>query len=177
MLNHMGHTIPYWRAFGRDFDIHISIRQVCLSAQPDQCSDLRVYDNRQSVWVCEWSDWRHHTQWRNLGWTRTEPHSGPVWEVPVWSRRPFRRYTGQCHRFRDWQFDGNSRFTVRRRYFPPAAVSVDASGRFAYVVNRDSNTVSAYSINPSTGALTPLATPDFATGAAPVSVTTTSKIQ
>lgn len=36
----------------------------------------------------------------------------------------------------------------------PTAVAIDPSGRFAYVTNYDSNDVSAYSINTSSGALT-----------------------
>jgi len=49
--------------------------------------------------------------------------------------------------------------------------------RFAYVLNKSSNTVSAYSVDPSTGALLPLFATVLPTGATPVAVTTTSKAQ
>ena len=46
-----------------------------------------------------------------------------------------------------------------------------ADTQFVYVANRDSNTVSAYRIDATTGALTPVAGSPFAAGGAPVSVT------
>src|SRR6202040_4226428 len=49
----------------------------------------------------------------------------------------------------------------------PFAVTVDPSGKFAYVGNASANTVSAYKIN-SDGTLTKIG--DFATGVGPVSV-------
>jgi 6-phosphogluconolactonase (cycloisomerase 2 family) len=56
----------------------------------------------------------------------------------------------------------------------PSSVTVDPSGKFAYVVNRGSNDVSAFtidlSINPTAGALTPVLGSPFATGAIPRSV-------
>src|ERR1700737_4896149 len=45
------------------------------------------------------------------------------------------------------------------------------TGGFAYVANLYSNNVSAYTIDGTTGALTPVAGSPFATGSAPVSVT------
>ncbi|WP_225616734.1 beta-propeller fold lactonase family protein [Variovorax sp. 38R] len=53
----------------------------------------------------------------------------------------------------------------------PRAVAVDPTGRFAYVANLVSRTVSTYAIDPVTGALSPLAVPTVATENAPHSVT------
>ena len=50
----------------------------------------------------------------------------------------------------------------------PQYVTVDPSGQYAFVVNQGNNTVSAYSITPTTGVLTVLAgTPTIATGSTP----------
>jgi 6-phosphogluconolactonase (cycloisomerase 2 family) len=54
---------------------------------------------------------------------------------------------------------------------------VDMSGSFVYVTNQGDNTVSAFSINPASGALTPVAGSPFNTGTAPVSVVTTGIVQ
>jgi DNA-binding beta-propeller fold protein YncE len=51
----------------------------------------------------------------------------------------------------------------------PASVAVDAGGKFAYVVNSVSQTVSAYSVA-STGQLTPVLAP-VATGSQPLYIT------
>jgi 6-phosphogluconolactonase (cycloisomerase 2 family) len=51
-------------------------------------------------------------------------------------------------------------------------VTVDPSGRFAYVANSSSNDVSAYTINASTGALTSIGSNALA-GTSPSSVATT----
>ncbi|MCU7797827.1 MAG: lactonase family protein [Candidatus Thiodiazotropha sp. (ex Myrtea spinifera)] len=53
--------------------------------------------------------------------------------------------------------------------FGPISISIDPSGRFAYVAN-SSDTLSAYSIDSSTGALTLLTGSPFATGDIPSSV-------
>jgi 6-phosphogluconolactonase len=53
----------------------------------------------------------------------------------------------------------------------PFSVTVDPSGRFAYVANNEDDTVSAYTINSSTGALRAVAGSPFATGFLPNSVT------
>ncbi len=53
----------------------------------------------------------------------------------------------------------------------PRSVTVDPSGRFAYLTNEDDDTVSAYTINSSTGALSAVAGSPFAAGAYPYSVT------
>ena len=50
---------------------------------------------------------------------------------------------------------------------------MDSTGKFAYVVNNVDNNVSAYTIDPTTGALTAIAGSPFATGAGPVSVAIT----
>ena len=50
-------------------------------------------------------------------------------------------------------------------------MTVDPSGRFAYVTNLDGNTISAYAINSSTGALTRLASSPLAGGGSPFYVT------
>jgi 6-phosphogluconolactonase (cycloisomerase 2 family) len=59
----------------------------------------------------------------------------------------------------------------------PTASAIDASGRFAYVVNQNSNSISAFSVDQSTGALIPLPTSQVSTGANPVSITMTRKVQ
>jgi 6-phosphogluconolactonase len=53
----------------------------------------------------------------------------------------------------------------------PEAMTVDPSGRFAYVANAVDDTVSAYTINSSTGALRAVSGSPFAAGNFPVSVT------
>ncbi len=53
----------------------------------------------------------------------------------------------------------------------PYSVTVDPSGRFAYVANSGDDTVSAYTINRSTGALRVVAGSPFAAGIGPYSVT------
>jgi DNA-binding beta-propeller fold protein YncE len=52
----------------------------------------------------------------------------------------------------------------------PFSVAVDPSGRFAYVANQGDGTVSAYTIDSTTGALTQLGNSPFLAGRAPVSV-------
>jgi DNA-binding beta-propeller fold protein YncE len=55
----------------------------------------------------------------------------------------------------------------------PGSVAVDATGKFAYVTNGLgllSNTVSGYTINPTTGALTPISGSPFTAGSSPWSV-------
>jgi 6-phosphogluconolactonase len=51
------------------------------------------------------------------------------------------------------------------------SVTVDPSGRFAYVANHNDGTLSAYTINNSTGALSTIAGSPFAAGQGPQSVT------
>lgn len=53
----------------------------------------------------------------------------------------------------------------------PSSVTVDPSGKFVYVANSAKNNLSAFSIDPISGALTPVSGSPFATGSAPVSVT------
>ena len=50
-------------------------------------------------------------------------------------------------------------------------IKVDPSGKFAFVVNTLGNTVSAYTIHPSTGALTAVPGSPFEAGTTPRSVT------
>ena len=57
----------------------------------------------------------------------------------------------------------------------PQSVTVDPSGKFAYVANNGSNDVSAYAINASSGALASIGT--VAAGTSPFPVTTTGTIQ
>ena len=57
----------------------------------------------------------------------------------------------------------------------PIAVVVDPSGKFAYVANNNSNSVSAYSINSATGALSPIGGSAFTTGHIPLGVTIAGK--
>jgi len=56
----------------------------------------------------------------------------------------------------------------------PFSVTVDPTGRFAYVANVDSNNVSAFTIDGLTGVLTPVDGSPFPAGSIPVSVTTTA---
>ena len=58
----------------------------------------------------------------------------------------------------------------------PVSVTVDPSGKFAYVANYGSDNVSVYTINASTGALTAVGTP-VAAGTFPLSVTTTGVLE
>jgi 6-phosphogluconolactonase (cycloisomerase 2 family) len=53
----------------------------------------------------------------------------------------------------------------------PISMSIDRSGQYAYVANYGDSTISAYSINPSSGALTAVGIP-FTSGTSPISVTT-----
>jgi 6-phosphogluconolactonase len=54
------------------------------------------------------------------------------------------------------------------------SVTVDPSGKFAYVGNYNSNSISAFTINANTGALTAISGSPFAAGASPQSVTVDS---
>jgi 6-phosphogluconolactonase len=49
----------------------------------------------------------------------------------------------------------------------PAGVTVDPSGRFAYIANSGSASITKYSINTSTGVLSGASTTSLASGAAP----------
>ncbi|MGA6829395.1 lactonase family protein, partial [Nitrospira sp. NS4] len=51
----------------------------------------------------------------------------------------------------------------------PSSVTVDPTGRWAYVANQSSNDVSAYTINSATGALTAVNGSPFATESRPAS--------
>jgi 6-phosphogluconolactonase (cycloisomerase 2 family) len=51
-------------------------------------------------------------------------------------------------------------------------VTVDSTGEFVYVVNFNSNNVSAYTIDASTGALTPVVGSPFAAGQEPSGIST-----
>jgi hypothetical protein len=53
-------------------------------------------------------------------------------------------------------------------------VAVSPDGQFAYVANQPADSVSAYAINTTTGALTPVPDSPFAAGRFPTSVTTTA---
>ncbi|HEV2398100.1 MAG TPA: beta-propeller fold lactonase family protein [Candidatus Sulfotelmatobacter sp.] len=57
----------------------------------------------------------------------------------------------------------------------PVQGDSDWSGRFIYVVNRDSDTVSGFMINQATGTLTHMSSPTFATGNKPVAILTTGQ--
>lgn len=52
----------------------------------------------------------------------------------------------------------------------PTSITVDPTGRFAYVPNSNSNNISAFVINPTTGALSTIAGSPFAAGTEPISV-------
>jgi 6-phosphogluconolactonase len=53
----------------------------------------------------------------------------------------------------------------------PLSVTVDPSGKFAYIANSGDNNVSAYTINATTGALTAVTDSPFEAGTGPRSVT------
>src|SRR5262249_34504560 len=55
----------------------------------------------------------------------------------------------------------------------PQSVTIDPSGKFAYVANNASNNISAYTIDPSSGALTALPSSPFAAGTGPSFVVST----
>jgi 6-phosphogluconolactonase len=52
----------------------------------------------------------------------------------------------------------------------PISITVDPSGKFVYVANEFSNDISGYSVNPTSGALMPIAGTPFAAGIGPSSV-------
>jgi YVTN family beta-propeller protein len=58
----------------------------------------------------------------------------------------------------------------------PYSITVDPSGEYAYVADRDSNTVSQFTINAS-GALTPMTSATVATGSGPLSITSVGSYQ
>ena len=58
----------------------------------------------------------------------------------------------------------------------PISVTVDPSGRYAYVANFDSDNVTTFRIDTTTGALTEVDT-EVATGDAPVSITTLGQFE
>lgn len=51
------------------------------------------------------------------------------------------------------------------------SITIDPSGRFAYVTNSGDNTISAYAINTTTGALTSIVGSPFAAGSTPIHIT------
>ena len=53
----------------------------------------------------------------------------------------------------------------------PFSIAADVAGKFAYVANRNGNTIAAYAINLGAGALTPAAGSRFLTGSKPNAVT------
>jgi 6-phosphogluconolactonase (cycloisomerase 2 family) len=58
----------------------------------------------------------------------------------------------------------------------PISVTVDPSGKYAYVASYDSNTVLQYTIS-ANGSLTPMATPTVAAGTGPYFVTIAGSYQ
>jgi len=55
-------------------------------------------------------------------------------------------------------------------YSSYAYVTVDPRGKYVYVTNQNDNSVSQFTINPTTGALTPMGTATVPTGSAPISI-------
>jgi DNA-binding beta-propeller fold protein YncE len=49
----------------------------------------------------------------------------------------------------------------------PVSVAIDPSGSFAYVANDNSNDISVYAVDVTTGVLTPVALSPFAAGSEP----------
>ena len=88
----------------------------------------------------------------------------PMW--PTRARKRFRLYHQRDQRCAD----AGGRVAVSQRAAVPFCVVVDPMGRFVYVANADSNNVSAYTINASTGALTPVAGSPFGAGTEPLGV-------
>jgi DNA-binding beta-propeller fold protein YncE len=58
----------------------------------------------------------------------------------------------------------------------PLSVTIDPSGKYAYVANQVSNDISQYAIG-ADGSLTPVASATVAAGGGPVSITTTGSYQ
>ena len=52
----------------------------------------------------------------------------------------------------------------------PSAVAIDPTGIFAYVANSGDGTISAYSIDPQSGALSAIVGSPFATGLLPAAI-------
>jgi len=52
----------------------------------------------------------------------------------------------------------------------PASIVLDPSGQFAYVANDNSNDISVYAVDSTTGALTPVSGSPFAAGNQPRSI-------
>jgi 6-phosphogluconolactonase (cycloisomerase 2 family) len=67
--------------------------------------------------------------------------------------------------------NGSANGTVTNADVTTVAIVCRTIGRFAYAENRLSNNVSGYSIDPASGALTPIANSPFVSGTHPVSVT------
>jgi 6-phosphogluconolactonase len=59
----------------------------------------------------------------------------------------------------------------------PLSVEVDVTGRFLYVVNSRTNTVSGFYTNRPREALTPMSPPTFATGNMPIAILTVGSIK
>ena len=57
------------------------------------------------------------------------------------------------------------------------SISIDPSGKYAYVANETSNNITAFSINSSTGMLSKIVATNVDTGTTPYSITTTGSIQ
>jgi 6-phosphogluconolactonase len=52
----------------------------------------------------------------------------------------------------------------------PSSIAVDPTGKFAYVANSVTNTVSAFAIAPTSGALTPISGSPFPAGLQPAAI-------
>jgi 6-phosphogluconolactonase (cycloisomerase 2 family) len=65
---------------------------------------------------------------------------------------------------------GSASATITNADVTTVTVVCTTIGRFAYVANRSSDSVSAYTINPATGSLTAIANSAFASGTRPMSV-------
>jgi 6-phosphogluconolactonase len=59
----------------------------------------------------------------------------------------------------------------------PAAAAVDYRGKFLYVVNQNGNDISEYSIDQTSGALTPLTPATVDTGKGPTSIVVTGTLK
>ncbi len=61
--------------------------------------------------------------------------------------------------------------------FTPFSLSFDLSGSFLYVANGSGNSVSGFSVNRATGALTPVPGATFQAGSGPTGVTVIDRIR
>ena len=77
-----------------------------------------------------------------------------------------------CHRSRDGGLDARSPARPYSTGTWPVFIAFDPTGKFVYVANRDSLSISAYAINSSTGALSAVPGSPFTAEEWPASIAT-----